>query len=230
MGLIDTLVDFADATRKIMGISRTSPEMFMRRLPIDALKVTSVSALASGLVLVADRWLFRPYEVDSIKTAAVATLVVGIVISISFVFIVATSIILPLVISDRENAEKLANAWTMMFCFIWFLSVLICLLDLIIKIIADANSGPIFAVFSLIGAGRNILGFKGDQLFPCIVYGTLAYAVLLLRSRFADRLAFSYRDSILSFVILVPFSAMIMYLAIWAPLNEFFSKLLSVGV
>ena len=227
MGVVDIIVDCANATRKIMSTTRTWPDMFIRRLPVDALKLTSVISLVSGVILVADRWLFRPYEVVDIKTAAVATLIVGIVIFSSFVFIIATSILFPLALGDADNAERLANAWAMMFCFVWFLSVLICLGDLTFKIISGANSGPIFALFSLVGTGRDFAGFRGDRLFPCVAYGILAYAVLFVRSRFTDRLHFSYLNSMWSFMILVPFSAIMMYFAIWAPLDEFMLKLLA---
>lgn len=227
MGVVDTIVDFVDATRKIMSEARTTPDIVMRRLPADALRVTALSSFVTGLLLVADRWLFQSYELSDPKSAAAAFLVVGTIVTLSFVFIVLASIIFPLAKANREDAEKSANSWAVAFCFVFFLSAVVCLVDLLVRTFAGFEKGPIYAIMSLLGTGRNLFGFRGDHLFPCLAYATIAYLVLLARTLWIDKLYFSLARSLFSFVVLVSFSAITMHIAIWAPLNDFFLNMLS---
>lgn len=199
-----------------MGIARTSPELFVRRMPADTLKITVTVLFVSAMIMLLDRWLLQPYQIVDAKSAAVAVIVVVIVIVTSFVFMFGVSILLPLTLKDNERAVNLADAWTMMFSFVWFLSGMLCLIDLAIRIFADANKGPFFAVLFWLGTGRDfVFGLKGERLLPCAGYSLMAYSILWLRTYSNDRKILTFGNSALSFLILVPFCTLMMYFAIW---------------
>jgi hypothetical protein len=214
MAFLDTVTDCIDATRKVLSAARASVELTAKKLPEKPLRVASLSALVSSVVLVADRWLLMPYSLEGDYTKAAVIAVVSIlVLCTSFAFSLFVAIVVPLVLKDGEAAAKTADAWSTMFCFVWFLTVIVFLCDLLVKSSTNSLTGPIFYIFSLLGDARHIFSLKANLLFPYIAYSVIAYLVLLARSFIIERRQLSTWSIIGSSITLIPTCALMLYVA-----------------
>ncbi len=177
-GIIDTILESSEAVRNILRSARMAPSN--TKLSKEPVKTVVNASLVAAVLLFIDRCLVYP---DTIKVFSDAVLNV-VIASASFVFIFIISIFILLTQPDQD-ADARADKWSFTIIFVWLLTLVIFLLDHLIKFFG-ADEVPLGFVVRRLFGGK-LFGIDVGFSLQYFVYASLAFLILVLRTTLVAR-------------------------------------------
>jgi len=192
----ETIAESAEAMRKILRAARTHPRLI--KLPEQPVKVVINAALVGAVLVFANRCLIYPQTIGNISEVGLSLLVAA--SSLIFVFLISAAFLL---FRTDNEADQEADRWSVLFSFVWMVTLLICLIDYLFH-------APFGGVVAYLGAGE-VLGLDRGILIQFAVYAVLSYVILLIRTRLLENGGLSWGQGLLGFFVVVPICTGMLY-------------------
>jgi hypothetical protein len=197
VGIADNIADSVEAMRIVLRAARSDPKHIS--LPKQSLQVVINASLVGAVLVFADRSLLNPQTLEGVSHLGVNVVMAA----SSLVFVFVISALLSLIRVD-DTADQISDRWSILFVFVWLISLLTYLIDLLF-------GNRIGKFITYVRAGT-ILGVDEGLIVELTIFVVFAYVILLVRSYIVERPRFSLLSNCVGLFIVVPVCVAMLYI------------------